>query len=371
MKTALSSLPQTLVRGAKSSLLQWLLRALLYGVGFLLLLVITFSTFGVAPSKAMLALQQGALGGGTTPPAYALSETLVRASPLLLTGLSIVVAWQGGMFSIGGDGQLLMGALVATAIAQMHRILPPNLLVFLMFVAGTLAGALWGAIAGWLRVKRNVQEVISTIMLNYVALYLVGAAVVGPLQESSHSNPESDLLPRQLLLAHILPSSWSGGMQTRLHSGVLLAFLVVPIIWIYLYRTPQGFQLRLTGQSAEAARTARVDVNRIRLKAMTISGALCGLAGVIQLLGVSERLSATFSPGWGYTAIPVALIGGLHPVGTFFSALFFGALDAGSFNAELTLNVPASIISVVQAAAVLAIIAAGTWRLRASTELKD
>ncbi|CEK15131.1 nucleoside ABC transporter membrane protein [Chthonomonas calidirosea] len=352
-------------------LLRFLSIAFLYIIGFLILLVATFAIFGVAPSKALFALQQGAFGGGSISPAYALSETLVRATPLLLTGLSIVVAWQAGMFSIGGDGQLLMGALTATVLAQLQQVVNPNLLILLMLVCGTLVGGLWGAIAGWLRVKRNVQEVISTIMLNYIALYLVGAAVVGPLQESSHSNPESNLLPDKLLFAHILPPSWSGGVTTRLHSGVFLAFLAVPIVWLYLYRTLPGFHLRIVGQNPDAARATGVLVDRIRVRAMAFSGALCGLAGVVQLLGTSERLSANFSPGWGYTAIPVALVGGLHPIGTLLSALFFGALEAGSVNAEQTLQVPASLIAIVQAAAVLAIIGVNAWRQRYPTELKD
>lgn len=344
----------------------------LYTVGFILLMAVTLLIFRVNPIRALPLLMHGAIGGGSTNPVYALSETLVEMTPLLLTSLGVVVAWKAGMFSIGGEGQLLMGALAAMSLSKLNHYINSNLLILIMILGGIGAGALWGAIAGWLRVKRNVQEVISTIMLNYIALYLVGAMVNGPLQEASRSGPQSDLLPDKLLLAHLIPPYLSGGIASRLHSGFLLAILAVPIVWCFLYRTAEGFALRVTGQNMDAARSARMDVNRARVLAMTFSGALCGLAGAIQLLGVSERLDANFSPGWGYTAIPVALMGGLHPIGALFSALFFGALTAGSANLERSsLQVPAVVINVVQAAAVLAILGVRAWKTRQSAEAAE
>lgn len=340
----------------------WLGKAL----GFLLLMALTFALFGLNPFVALRAVAEGAVGNSETGHLYALSESLVKMTPLLLTGLSVVVAWRAGMFSIGAEGQLLMGALAAMLLSRLHGLVNSGLLIFLMTAAGVAAGAFWGALAGWLRVRRNVQEVISTIMLNYIALYLVGAMVLGPLQEASHSGPESDLLPNDLLFARLIPAALANGVTPRLHSGVFLALLAAPLLTLFLYRMPAGFGLRVVGQNSEAARTARFPVDRIRVQAMALSGALSGLAGVVELLGVSTRLDANFSPGWGYTAIPVALLGGLHPVGTLFSALFFGALTAGTSNAERQVGVPAVIVNVVQAAAVLAIVGARAWRHRAA-----
>ncbi|HZT43144.1 MAG TPA: ABC transporter permease [Chthonomonadaceae bacterium] len=341
-----------------------LARGLAAACGLVALLALTFLALGIAPVSGLSALWVGAFGDAQSGHLYPLSETLVKTSPLLLTGLSVVVAWRARLFSIGGEGQLLMGALAATALGISWARLPGLLLTFLMVVAGMAAGAFWGWIAGWLRVRRNVQEVISTIMLNYIALYLLGWMVEGPLQERAHRIAQSDPLPDAALFARLIPAAWSGGIATRLHSGVLLALLAVPVIALFLFNTPTGFALRVVGQNAEAARAARFPVDSLRLRAMAISGALAGLAGVVELLGINRHLVRDFSPGWGYTAIPVALLGGLHPVGTLFSALFFGALTAGSGNLERFSGVSSELIQVLQAVAVLAVVGIRAWQAR-------
>lgn len=339
-----------------------LLRVLGYVTGFVLLLVVTFALLGIPPGKGLTGLWTGAVGNGVDGHWYALSETFVKMSPLLLTGLGVSIAWRAGMFSIGGEGQLLMGALAATTLLKAFPSLPAPLMTLGMLLAGTTAGALWGGLAGWLRVKRNVQEVISTIMLNYIAFYLVGALVNGPLQETTHTSPQSDQVPDAILFARLIPASLSGGIQTRLHSGVLLALLVVPIIALFLFRTSVGFGFRLVGQNPEAARIARYPVDSYRLRAMLLSGALCGLAGAIELLGVSTRLDANFSSGWGYTAIPVALLGGLQPLGILFSALFFGGLTSGCGYLSRFFGVSSDLINVIQGAAVLIVVGTRAWQ---------
>jgi simple sugar transport system permease protein len=333
-------------------------------LGLIALMALAFLALGLSPATALPSLWTGAFGDAAGGHLYPLAETLVKTCPLLLTGLGVVVAWRAGLFSIGGEGQLVMGALAATALAHIAGRLPGPLLTLLMLLVGIAAGAFWGAVAGWLRVHRNVQEVISTIMLNYVALSLLGWAVEGPLQEQAHINRQSDPLPDATLFARVIPAAWSGGVGTRLHSGVILAFLAAVVVSVLLFRTSLGFGLRLIGQNAEAARAARFPVDRLRLQAMAISGGLCGLAGVVELLGITGRLYAEFSPGWGYTAIPVALLGGLHPLGTALSAFFFGALTAGSGNLERFSGVSSTLINVIQAAAVLAVVGARAWRLR-------
>ncbi len=337
-----------------------------YAAGIILLLVVTFMLLGVPPGKALVGLWIGAVGNAEDGHWYAISETLVKMSPLLLTGLGVVVAWRAGMFSIGGEGQLLMGALAAAALGKFGASLPPPLLTVAMLLAGVASGACWGGIAGWLRTKRNVQEVISTIMLNYIALYLVGTLVgdSGPLQEHTHISQQTDPLPNAFLFARLIPPSLAGGIQTRLHSGVLISLLAVPVIYLLMQRTQTGFALRVIGQNPEAARVARFPVEALRLRAMLISGGLCGLAGAIELLGVSARLDANFSSGWGYTAIPVALLGGLEPIGTLFSALFFGGLTAGCGYLSRFYGVSSVLIYVVQAAAVLAVVGARAWQSR-------
>src|SRR5579871_5970232 len=269
-----------------ASLLSTLSRAAAYTVGLLALLTATFSLLGIPPRLALSQLLVGAFGDNESGHLYNCSETIVQTAPLLMTALSVVIAWQAGLFSIGAEGQLLVGALAATAVGLHGGRIPGPALTLIMLIVGALAGAAWGWIAGWLRVRRNVQEVISTIMLNYVAVYLIRYMVEGPLQEKARVNPQSDMLPSGALFAHILPRAWSNDIVTRLHSGVLLALLAVPLVWLLLYRTEWGFGMRIIGQNAEAARTARFPVDRLRLRAMVLSGALCGLAGVVELLGV-------------------------------------------------------------------------------------
>ncbi len=360
------SLPPISLSG-KQKLWRAGLAALGYAAGFVVLLTVTFLLLGVAPKEGLIGLWTGAFGDAQSGRWYPISETLLETTPLLLTGLGVGVAWRTGLFSIGGEGQLLMGALAATALVKPLQNLPAPLVTLTMLITGTLAGAFWGLIAGWLKVRRNVQEVISTIMLNYLALSLVQYAVSigGPLQEPNSPAMQSSAFPDSLLFARLLPQTLTDGIGTRLHSGVILAFLCVPVIAIFLHFTVSGFGMKVVGQNAEAARTARFDVDKLRLKAMAISGGLCGLAGVIQLLGVSGRLYSNFSPGWGFTAIPVALLGGLSPLGTLFSALFFGALTAGSGNLARFSGVSSVLISILQAVAVLAVVGIRAWRAKA------
>ena len=355
------------------TLLLALLQIVGYALGLVGLLYVTFVLLRVPPGDSLRALWTGAFGDAESGHWYAISETLVKTTPLLLTGLGVVVAWRAGLFSIGGEGQLMMGAIAATLTARLLPAVPGPVLTILMLVAGIAAGAGWGGIAGWLRVRRGVQEVISTIMLNYIALYLLGWLVEGPLQEKARRLSQSEPLPNAALFARILPSNLSDGMTTRLHSGVLLALIVTVAVAIYLFRTSSGFALRVIGQNPDAARTARIPVDKLRIQAMLISGGLCGLAGVTELLGVSDsgRLVANFSPGWGYTAIPVALLGGLNPGGTLLSALFFGGLSAGSSNLSRFSGVSSVLIYIVQAAAALAIVGARAWRSRRNPNSQD
>ncbi len=335
---------------------------LAYGAGLTLLLCVTFLILKIPPVTALSSLCIGAFGDSESGHIYSISETLIKTTPLLLTGLGVVVAWQAGMFSIGGEGQLLIGALAGMAAGKIGEKIPSSLLTLIIILAGVGAGAFWGYLAGIMRVKRGVQEVISTIMLNYLAIYLVGWMVEGPLQEKARRVSQSDPLPDSVLFARIIPPALTNGSIARLHSGTLIAVLSILVVSFMMYRTRTGFGMRLMGQNPDAAKTARYPIDTLRLRAMAISGGLCGLAGVIELLGVTGRLYANFSPGWGFTAIPVALLGGLTPIGTAASALFFGALTEGSENLARFSGVSSVLIYVIQAAAVLAVVGAKSWQ---------
>lgn len=344
-----------------------LLPPLGYLAGMALLLTLALVALRVPVVPAYGALWSGAIGSPDTGYWYPLSETLVKSTPLILAGLSVTVAWRAGMFSLGAEGQLLIGALASLSVWAVWRSGPPAVVIPTMLLSGGLAGAAWSAAAGWMRTRRGAPEVITTIMLNYVALNLIGWLVSdqGALHGRTQSGPHSDPLPTAIALPRVVPLAWAG-VQTRLHFGAALALIAVPVVWAILYRTAPGFGMRITGQNPEAARTARFPTNMLRMQAMALAGALAGLAGSIELLGVTGRLGRDFSGGWGYTAIPVALLGGLSPLGTLFSGLFFGALAAGCNNAQRTVGLPSVVAYVIQAATVLGIVGARAWKNRAA-----
>lgn len=298
-----------------------------------------------SPRAALTALASGAFGSP-----YALADTLTKTTPLLLTGLGVAVAFRARLWNIGGEGQFLVGALAASALgAYALDGLPAPVLVPLILLAGAGAGALWAGLAGWMRVARNVPEVISTIMLNFVAAELLSYLVHGPMQEASRAQPASTPLPTTATL----PLLWPG---TALHWGFVLALVVAVVVSAYLNRTGAGFALRVVGANPVAARVAGLDVDRTRLATMLWSGALCGLAGAVELSGVVGTLYENYSPGYGFAAVAVALLGWMNPYGIIAAALFFGALAAGSGGMERTANVSADLSYVLQAGTLLVLL---------------
>jgi simple sugar transport system permease protein len=306
---------------------------------------------GADPLHALGTLVAGAVGDR-----FAVADTLIKSCPLVLTGLAVAVAFQSGVWNIGAEGQLLMGALAATATAPLAGALPPVFTLAATLASGIAAGALWAGLAAVLKIRRNVSEVIATIMLNFVAARLVGFAVHGPLMESGARYPQSDALPA----AARLPVVGDG-----VHAGILIAALLVPATWFVLRRTQIGFRWRATGDNPEATRLAGLAPARAMLTAMLVSGGLAGLAGAIEVMGVTGRLFEQFSGGQGYTAIAVALLARLHPGGVAASALFFGALAAGSGAMQRSAGVSAVFVAVVQATVILALLVADSpWLAR-------
>jgi len=298
------------------------------------------------PRAALSALATGAFGSP-----YALAETLTKAVPLLLTGLGMAIAFRARLWNIGGEGQFLVGALAASALGtSVLKSLPAFILIPVMLLAGTVAGALWAGLAAWMRTARGVPEVISTIMLNFIAAQLLSYLLHGPMQEPTHAQPASEALPP----AATLPILWAG---TTLHGGVLIALLLVGVVAVFLFRTRAGFALSVVGANPEAARVAGMDVTRTRLTTMLWSGGLCGLAGGIELSGVVGSLYENYSPGYGFAAVAVALLGRLNPWGVLASALFFGALNAGSGSMERSAGVSANLSYVLQAILLLVLLA--------------
>jgi general nucleoside transport system permease protein len=294
--------------------------------------------------------------------AYQIGNVLVNATPLLFMGVAAVVAFRAGFFNIGAEGQYLVGAVAGGAIAIAWTSAPPPIALPLLLVSGAAAGAAWCLVAGVLRERRGVPEVISTLMLNFVALYLLTWVVNGPLQERTDTGlrkPQSAPIAAAAELTRLAASG------SRLHAGVLLAAVAALAAHVYLFRTSRGLELRVVGLNASAGEFARIRPGRARLEAAAISGALAGLAGAVDVAGVHHRLYADLSQGKGYTAIAVALLGATHPLGVIPAALFFGYLAVGSSAMERgDAHVPSVVVFVLQATLVVASVAAEAWRRR-------
>jgi simple sugar transport system permease protein len=326
--------------------------ALLIAVAIALLATL-LALGGYDVGRALAALWRGSVGSS-----YAItSASLVRATPLLLAGLAVALAFRAGVWNIGAEGQLLMGATAAVAIASLP--LPGAVRIALALIAAGAAGALWAAPAAILR-RRGVLEVISTIMLNFIAINLVGFIVRGPLQEPTHAYPQSSTLPLEARLPRV--------PGTRLHLGVVIAALAAVLLWVLLTRTAWGFRVRAVGANTRAAAMAgMIDVPRTTLSAFLVSGTLAGLAGGIEATGVTFALYEGLSPGYGYTAIAVALLARLDPLLVMPSAFLFGALEAGATAMQRDAAVPAALVSVVEGSLVLLVLAAP--RLRAALDV--
>ncbi|MEZ0326566.1 MAG: ABC transporter permease [Fimbriimonas sp.] len=321
-----------------------------------LLLALTLWAFGIPVLEGFRLMAEGA---GADK--FAWSRTLVKATPLLLTGLGMVVAWRGGMYNIGGEGQFIVGGLFSATLAELiltrNIATPPILAIPLLLILSALGGAVWAWLAGWLFVRRGVDVVISTILLNFVAIQFLAYAVTGPLREKPDNVPLTRAIPEAYML-------WRPDRQMDLHAGVVIAAMMAIVIAIYLYRTKAGFNVRLAGESPRVARANRIDADKMRLQAMLVSGALCGLAGGIEYIGMARQLGTGFSQNWGFLGIPVALLSGLDPLLAMLSALLFGALFAGSENLARFTSAGPTLIYIVQAGAVLGIVALRAFRSR-------
>jgi simple sugar transport system permease protein len=287
----------------------------------------------------LLILLRGSLGSQ-----FAIEGTLLKTVPLLLTGLSVALAFRAGVWNIGGEGQFIAGALAAFVASPFG--------VIAALLAAMVAGALWASIASLMRLWRNAPEVLTTILLNFIALHLLGWCVNGPLQEPSGQYPQSDTARAAL------PSIAS----TELHAGIVLAVIAAIAAWFLLYRTAEGLRLRATGLNPHAARNAGVNVRAQIVRAMALSGAMAGLGGGLELLGVTHRLFEGFASGYGYSGIAVALLAGLHPLATIASSTFFGALVTGAGELQRSANISAQVATLGQALIILALALFGRYR---------
>jgi general nucleoside transport system permease protein len=317
----------------------------------------TFAAIWDAVSGAYVALFQSSVYNFGAP-TFArgirpLTETLTFATPLIAAGLGVALAFRIGMFNIGGRGQMLVAAAAASWVAFSFD-LPWGVHMILAVVAGMVAGALWAGIAGFLKATTGAHEVIVTIMLNYVAVYLVlwMLRTQGLLQAPGSNNPTSPASKETAILPELL------GPQFNLHFGFILSIIATIVVWWILSRSSLGFQFRAVGENPSAARVAGINVKSMYVIGMLISGALVGLAGVNQVLGtITSGFTIDIDAGIGFDAITVALLGRSTPWGTFAAGILFGAFKAGGFGMQAAEQIPIEIVTVVQSLIVLFIAA--------------
>jgi ABC-type uncharacterized transport system permease subunit len=314
-------------------------------LGLILLVALCLWALGIPINKGFSLLWEGAAGDK-----FALAQTLVRATPLLCTGVGVCIAWKSGAFNIGGEGQLLMGALASAALGKL--LLNSGIGqfgTFLMLLTSGIFGAIWASLATWIAQRRGVDLVIATILMNFIADKLLFWGVDGPLKRAGEISPQTDTLPDAMML-------WRPSRQTDLHLGVVIAILLAIAASVWLYRTRSGYLTRVVGENPRFARTNRVDANKVQMRAMMLSGMICGLAGGIQYLGINGQLGSTFSQQYGFLGIPVALVAALNPIGAIFSSLFFGGLFAATSNLARFAQVGNAFVYIIQASAVIGLL---------------
>jgi len=336
--------------------------------------VFTVAAALVVSGVALLALgvnpvaAYGAMFVDTLTTPFGITEVLLRAVPLVLTGLAVYLPLRAGLWNVGAEGQLYLGAIAGTWIG-INVDGPGFLVVPVMLVGAGVAGGLWGLIPGLLRARRGVNEIIVTLMLTFVGVELAGYLVRGPMKGGQGNFPVSETLPDAAQLpaiGNLLPD------YGRIHVGVLVAILATIAIRYLVRRTETGYEVTVTGSNAEAAEQSGIDVEWVYVFVLVAGGVLAGMAGIIEIAGIQGRLRPEFSPGYGFTAIPIALLGRRGALRVFLAGLFFAILVVGGSSMELAFDVPAAIVEVIQALVILFLITAEFFkRYRIGIERED
>ncbi len=293
-------------------------------------------------------------------------ESLVASTPYIFAGLGVALGFRSGVFNIGAEGQIFMGAALSAFVGYSIQGLPAIIHIPLALLAGAVGGGLWGFIPGWLKAKTGGHEVINSIMMNYIAFRLSDWLLTGPMMRPDSFNPVSPNIAESAQLPRFFAA------PIRFHLGFFVALGVAYLVYWFLFKTTWGFELRTVGANPNGGRYAGMRVSKNIMLAMTLSGALCGLAGANEVLGVNYNLAMAFSSGYGFDAIALALLGNNQPLGVVLSALLFGTLRNGATRMQVVSSIPIDIISILQAV-ILALIAApaiirAIYRLRTITQ---
>ncbi len=326
-----------------------------------------------------------------------LADTLVKATPLLLVGLGIVIAFRASVINIGAEGQLIVGAMLTTYLAlELGEALPGFVVIIICLLAGSFIGGVWAAIPGYLKARLGVNEILSTIMMNQIAIqisfFLLRGPMIDPAEIEAGTNiPHSARLPKATDLPRFTDvARWLGfpgsakdlGLTgfskelygllvepTRLHTGLLIAIIMAILVYVFLWRTTIGYRIRAVGLNPSASRYAGIDVPGYTVLSMALSGAFAGLAGAVEILGLHHRMfePLAVSAGYGFSGIVVALFGKLHPLGAIPSSLLFGGLLVGGDKMQRAVQVPQVLVTALLGLVVLFVVSSEIWsRRRAS-----
>lgn len=307
---------------------------------------IIISILGFNAPYAYLCLLRGSFGN-----LNAIGETLIKATPVIFTGLSFAIAQCAGIVNLGAEGQLYVGALTGTIAATSFPGLPAPIHIPLVIAAGFLGGAVFGSIIILLKNRFHVSELITTIMFNYIGIYLVSFFISGPIADKipGQSFPQS----RQVLESAQMPNILSG---TRLHAGVFVVILALLFYNFFVWHTSKGYQMRVVGLNPSAAEYAGINLKTNSLLSMFLAGGFAGVGGCIEIIAVQLRLIENFSNNYGFDGIAVALLGSNNPIGIALSGILFGALDSGSGRMEMLAQVPRAVIFMIQGTIILCVV---------------
>jgi simple sugar transport system permease protein len=336
-----------------------MLAALLIGAVLLLLL-------RANPFQAYAAMVTGVFGSTS-----GFTQSLTKPTPLLLVGLGICIAFRASVINIGAEGQIILGALAATWFSLAFRHWPGWLLIPAVLLVSFLAGAIWGFIPGILKARLSVNEILSTVMMNAIALQLMNLLIRGPLMDPAGIAAgtylaQSERIPEQAWLPRLVP-------QTLLHAGAILAVVLAVLVYIFLWRTTIGYRIRAVGLNPDASRYAGINVSVYQALSLTLAGAFAGLAGAVEVIGVQHRLLEGITSGYGFSGIVAALFGGLHPLGLVPASWLFGSLLVGADKMQRAVQVPSALIDTILGLVVLFVVASNLlsrrWSSRRTIEI--
>lgn len=301
---------------------------------------------GANLGEAFLALFSGGFGSWD-----ALLETLVKSTPLIFTGLAATIAFRAQIWNIGAEGQLVTGAMFSYWAAMNLAWLPTPLLFISILLFAFLGGAICGWIPGYLKAKLNANEIIVTVMMNYIVRYGLSFLLSGLWKDPSSFYLQSSMIPKESYFPLLVQDS-------RLHAGFLISLLCAAVFYVLLFKSPFGYEIRALGLNATASRFKGIPIGRVIIVVMALSGGVAGLAGAGELVGLQHRLRLDISGGYGFMGIIIAMLAGLHPIGVILAAIFFGGLVNGSLRMQIVTGVPVAIVYVIQAVVLLFLLTA-------------